>query len=82
MQCLQDQGGGVYSLITPQPADYTTCTNVLVSPTELAPQVFNLTAEEGVWLGFQLGLILVVGFTIRAVARALKTDERYHHEEP
>jgi hypothetical protein len=81
MQCLTDNGGGSFTTAAPQPTDYTACTYLLVQPSELQPQIFNLTAEEGVWLGFQLSLILVVGFIFRAVARALSTDERFQNEE-
>ena len=75
MQCLTDNGGGSFTTAAPQPTDYTACTYLLVQPSELQPQVFNLTVEEGVWLGFQLGLILLAGFTFRAIARALNTGD-------
>lgn len=76
MQCLNDSGGGNFTIAAPQPTDYTACTYLLVQPSELQPQIFNLTVEEGVWLGFQLSLILVAGFTFRAIARALNTGEQ------
>jgi hypothetical protein len=81
MQCLTDNGGGSFTTAAPQPTDYTVCTYLLVQPSELQPQIFNLTVEEGIWLGFQLTAILVVGFIFRAIARALNSDERYHHED-
>lgn len=75
MQCLTDNGGGDFTIAAPQPTDYTVCTYLVVQPSELQPQIFNLTVEEGVWLGFQLSLILVLGFTFRAIARALNTGD-------
>jgi len=76
MQCLNDEGGGWYSLQSPQPADYTVCTYLIIQPSDLPSDVWNLTIEEAQVLMPYFGLLLLAGFTFRAIARALSVDER------
>jgi hypothetical protein len=80
IQCLEDLGGGAYQIANPQPTDYTTCTYVLVQPSDLQSELWNISIDDGIQIGFLLGLVLLAGFTFRAMARALNSDERYENE--
>lgn len=75
MQCLTDTGTG-YVLTSPQPTDLTTCTFLLVQPSELPNQLLNLSLEESLTVGSLLAGLLVVGFIFRAVARALDVNDK------
>jgi hypothetical protein len=76
MLCLQQLNSTDFQLISPQPADYTGCTYLLAQPSELQPEIWNISVEQGLEIGGYLALVLVTGYTFRAMAQALKTDER------
>lgn len=72
MKCLIDYGSGQYQVLEPQPSDYTTCTALVVSPTELQNGVMHLTAAEGVQLSLAIGGCWAVAAAFRAVIHMLK----------
>lgn len=72
MQCLIDLGAGQYQVMQPQPNDYTTCTALVVSPTELQNGVMHLTTAEGVQLSIAIGICWAVAAAFRAVIQMLK----------
>jgi hypothetical protein len=49
---------------------------LLAQPAELQPEIWNISVEQGLEIGGYLALVLVTGYTFRAMAQALKTDER------
>ena len=76
MLCLQQINATDFQVISPQPADYTSCMYLLTQPAELQPEIWNISVEQGLEIGGYLALVLVTGYTFRALAQALKTDER------
>lgn len=70
MQCLTDTGTG-YVLTNPQPELYTACTYILVTPTEIDSEVFNLTAEQGSLIGTAIIGVWAIAFAYRAAIQAL-----------
>lgn len=81
MQCLNDLGAGNYRVMVPQPDDYTTCINVLASPSEIHAELFTISLADAITILPYMAAVLVVGFTIRVLARTLNTDERFQNEE-
>lgn len=67
-----------YTVANPQPTDLSTCTYLLANPSDF-PMDF-LTVDDAIQLAFLFASVLVVGFTFRAIAQALKTDERFHND--
>lgn len=75
MQCLTQTVDG-FIVASPQPTELSTCTFLLVQPSELPNQLMNLTLEESLTVGSLLGGLLVVGFIFRAVAQALSINDK------
>lgn len=75
MQCLTDTGTG-YVVTSPQPELISDCVYLLAQPNELPSEFMNMTTEEGLTIGGLLATVLVVGFTFRAIARALSQNEK------
>ncbi|MFL9709354.1 hypothetical protein [Methylobacillus sp. Pita1] len=75
MKCLIDIGSGQYQVLEPQPSDYTTCMQLVVSPTELQNGVMHLTAAEGVQISLSIGLLWATAAAFRAVIHMLKERE-------
>ena len=73
MQCLTDTTGGTYSISTPQPDTYTECVNILVSPTELSSDIFNLTLEQGAQIGGAIIFVWAVAWAFRAAISSLNS---------
>ena len=80
MQCLTDNGNGTLSLTNPQPTIIGDCVYILATPQDLPSGIMNLTPAQGLQVGGLLTLVLVAGFTIRAIARALNINERIQNE--
>lgn len=78
MNCLIDYGSGQYQVMEPQPSDYTTCTALVVSPTELQNGVMHLTAAEGVQISLSIGLLWAIAAAFRAVIHILKEKGDSH----
>lgn len=80
MLCLTENpgstGGVYYTVAEPQPTTYTECVYILAQPPEVSNEFWNLTMDEAQELMPYFGLVLVAGFTFRALARALNTEER------
>lgn len=73
MQCLTDLGSGTYQVQAPQPSDYTTCTMLVVSPTELQSDIYALSAAQGVQLSIAIGTIWAVAFVFRVLNQQLSS---------
>lgn len=80
MQCLTDTGTG-FVISNPQPEIYTSCTFILVNPTEIESDIFNLTPEQGSEIGGAIMLVWAIAFAYRAAIHALKSDESENHNE-
>lgn len=75
MQCLTEISSGVFSVASPQPTEYSSCVYLIAQPNELPTAFMNMTVDEGLQVGGLLALVLVAGFTIRAIARALSAGD-------
>ena len=64
-----------YVLTDPQPAIYTSCLNIQSTPSELQPQLFNITAAEGLELSAAIVAVWAIGFAVRMGIRASNVDE-------
>ena len=81
MQCLTDVGLGNYRVTAPQPTELSGCVFIIAQPNELPSAFMVLTPEEGLQVGGLLATVLVVGFTFRAIARALNvSNDRIDNE--
>lgn len=80
MQCLTDTGTG-YVLTNPQPVEYTACTHILVNPTEISSDIFNITAAQGGEIGGAIVLVWAVAFAYRAAIQALNFNESEKENE-
>jgi hypothetical protein len=76
MQCLTEVTAGNFQVTSPQPAMYTECTAILVTPTELSQDIFNLSPEQGASISLAILAVWAVGFTIRSAISAVNTNER------
>ncbi len=74
MNCLTDLGAGSFQLTSPQPELITDCVYLLVEPSELAPEWYSLTAEQGGQIATSMSVLLAIGFIFRWIIRALKSD--------
>ena len=79
MQCLTLKAG-IYTVSNPQPVVVGDCFYILATPQELPTGIMNLTPAEGLRVGGLLTLVLVAGFSIRAMARALNVYEGFSNE--
>ena len=79
MQCLTLRAG-IYTISNPQPVVVGNCFYILATPQDLPTGIMNLTPAEGLKVGGLLTLVLLAGFSIRAMARALSTIEGNQNE--
>lgn len=75
MLCLIQTSDYQFELPATQPTDYTTCTYILAQPQDVHADAWNLTMDDAITLMPYFALVLVMGFTFRAVARALNTGD-------
>jgi hypothetical protein len=73
-ECLSDLGSGQFQLQSPQPDDYTACTYLIVQPSELQPDLWNITPAQGLDIGLAMALCLAIGFAYRMIVKFLLTD--------
>lgn len=73
MICLDYTASG-FVPTSPQPTDYTTCSYVLQSGSELHTSVMTLTIDEALQLVTPILVLLSIGFVFRALSYALKTS--------
>lgn len=59
-----------------QPDTYTACTYLLVQPTELSQQAFNISAAEGAQLSAAIVAVWAIAFAVRMGIRASNIDEK------
>jgi len=79
MICLeQNTTTGALQPIYPQPADFTTCTLVAGSYSELSVDVWQITPAQGAEIGMEIMLVWAIAFGFRMVARVISdsTSER------
>lgn len=74
-------GAATYTVQRPQPTEYTQCTAILVSPTELSQDFFNLSPEQGATISLAILAVWAVGFAIRSAISAVNTNEREFENE-
>lgn len=81
MQCLTDLGGGNYALSNPQPDTYTSCNQILVTPTEIQADIFNLSPVQGSQIALAIMAVWAIAFAYRAAIHALQTNEREYEND-
>lgn len=81
MQCLNDLGGGNFSIASPQPQAIGSCVYIIAQPNELPNGIMNLTPEEGLQVGGLLALVLLSGFTIRVIAQTLHAGNKENEND-
>ena len=52
--CVQADGNGVLSVVTPQPVDISTCTYLVIAPGELNNSPFSLSISDAHEIGMSL----------------------------
>lgn len=75
MQCLLDMGAGEFVLADPQPPEYQACTYLLVQPSELPLELFNITPAEGAQLSAAIVAVWAIAWVVKPFILALRTDE-------
>jgi hypothetical protein len=75
MICLDFTASG-FVPTSPQPTDYTTCSYVLQSGSELHASVLNITAAEGLQLSAAIVAVWTIGFVARMGIKATNIDEK------
>lgn len=61
--------------MNPQPSDLTACSYVLGSYSETAPDVWQLTPEQGLEIGGAILLVWAIAWGFRMVTRVINLDE-------
>lgn len=69
--CVQQNSQGYLFVVTPQPADMSTCSHVLQSSAEYLNNPLALTAEDGQTLGFSIMLVWAIAYACRLVAEVI-----------
>jgi len=75
MLCLIDMGGGEFVLANPQPPEYKDCTYLLVQPSQLPLELFNITPAEGAQLSAAIVAVWAIAWVVKPFILALRTDE-------
>lgn len=81
MRCLTELALGEFRVTSPQPTELSNCVYLIAQPHELPSALMVLTPEEGLQVGGLLATVLVVGFTFRAIARALNVSNDRNENE-
>jgi len=70
MQCVQVNTSGGVEVVDPQPSDLTTCTAVLLSPSEASPAWYAvpLSADEGAVIGVAIATVWALAWGLRLLA--------------
>lgn len=75
MQCLIQNGNG-FIIAEPQPTTYTECVHILVAPTELSNEAFNISALQGLQISIAIIVVWAVAFAFRAAIQSLDVDKQ------
>ncbi|XYI32386.1 hypothetical protein MNJPNG_09510 [Cupriavidus oxalaticus] len=74
--CVQVNGDGSMSAVTPQPVDLGTCAYVVQSSAEHLNNPLALSATDGGAIGSAILLVWAVAYAIRAVLVALASGDQ------
>lgn len=74
MRCVAVDAGGVVVDVVPQPADLTTCTLVLVSPTEVNSSPFVMDNADAGLIGAACFALWAFAWGIRQVLDFLRSS--------
>lgn len=80
MFCVQLDANNFVQVITPQPADISTCAMVIAAPGEIGASPFSLSSDDAVTVAYAVIACWGVGFAFRALIKTLKSDEGDLHE--
>ena len=72
MRCVAIDGSGFVVDVVPQPADLTTCTLILASPTEVTASPFILSDEDAALLAGAAWFVWGVAYGLRMLRKALE----------
>ncbi|SPD67817.1 conserved protein of unknown function (plasmid) [Cupriavidus taiwanensis] len=73
--CVQVDGAGVVSVVSPQPADLSTCSHVIQSSAEYLNNPLALTAEDGQTIGTAIMLCWAVAYVVRVIISAMSSAD-------
>lgn len=73
---MSDPATGVqYLILDPSKTDYTTCTYVVQSGSEVGASILNLTAEEGTQISFAIVGLWMAAWAIKSVIQMVKESD-------
>lgn len=81
MICAQKISDTEYFVFMPQPTEFKDCVFIIAQPNELPTDFMNMTSVEGLYVGGLLAALLAVGFSFRAIGRALFINEKGDKDE-
>ncbi len=81
MQCLTDNGAGMYQLADPQPTEYTTCTYVLAQQPDIAINAWALTASQGLQIATAIAICWAAAFAFRVIGQFLNQSSKQNESE-
>jgi len=71
MRCVQIDTGGNVVDVSPQPADVSACTLVLVSPAEIPSTIFAMSVDDALFVSWGIAAMWIAAFVIRSLVRSL-----------
>lgn len=77
--CVQADVNGVLSVASPQPADISACTMMVIAPSDLMAGPWVLSEEQAVEITGAILMVWAVAWGVRVLIRALRfvdDDER------
>jgi hypothetical protein len=78
--CIVADVSGVLSVVTPQPADVSACTYVVVSGAEVSQSPWLLTIEQAHQIGLCILLACAIAWGFRLIAEAIRTTDEVEKE--
>lgn len=77
MICVEVAANGTIRAVYPQPVDFSTCSLVVGSYSELSADLFQITPAQGAEIGGSILLIWAIAWAFRMVVRSIViVDER------
>lgn len=73
--CVQVNGDGSMSAVSPQPADLNTCAYVVQSSAEVLNNPLALSAADGATIGTAILLVWAGAYAVRAVLATLSSGD-------
>lgn len=78
--CVQADASGALTVMTPQPADTSTCAYVLQSGAEVGAGPFALSSQDGWQIGWGIVTVWVIAWAGRMAVKALGNADEVETE--